>query len=100
MPGIARLVVKYKKAVYHVMSRTALDGYVPEDVENDFLPRHIRRLQKVYFSEVLGLCEYRKIFFKPYRIIYRVMGKIVHVLIIVDRRRAMQSLLQRRLLNT
>ena len=47
----------------------------------------------------LGIREYREIFFKPYRIIYRIMGKNVYVLLIVDDRRDMQSLLQRRLLN-
>ncbi len=47
----------------------------------------------------LGIREYREIFFKPYRIIYRVMDNIVYVLLIVDGRRDMQSLLQRRLLN-
>jgi hypothetical protein len=37
MPRIARLIVKQKEAVYHVMSRTALHGYVTGDVEKDFL---------------------------------------------------------------
>jgi toxin ParE1/3/4 len=46
----------------------------------------------------LGIREYREIFFKPYRIIYRVMDKNVYVLLICDGRRDMQSLLQRRLL--
>lgn len=46
----------------------------------------------------LGIREYREIFFKPYRIIYRVMGKKVYVLLIVDGRRDMQALLQWRLL--
>jgi toxin ParE1/3/4 len=47
----------------------------------------------------LGIREYRQIFFKPYRILYRVMEKNVYVLLIVDGRRDMQSLLQRRLLD-
>jgi toxin ParE1/3/4 len=47
----------------------------------------------------LGIREYREIFFKPYRIIYRIMKKKVFVLLIVDGRRDMQSLLQRRLLD-
>jgi len=47
----------------------------------------------------LGIREYREIFFKPYRIVYRVMENIVYVLLIVDGRRDMQFLLQRRLLN-
>ena len=46
----------------------------------------------------LGIRDYREIFFKPYRVIYRVMGKVVHVFLIADGRRDMQTLLQRRLL--
>ncbi len=46
----------------------------------------------------LGIREYREVFFKPYRIIYRVLGETVHVLVIADGRRDMQALLQRRLL--
>ena len=46
----------------------------------------------------IGLKEYREIFFKPYRIIYRVMAENVYVFVIVDGRRDMQALLQRRLL--
>lgn len=54
----------------------------------------------IYPEELLklGIREYREIFFKPYRIIYRVMDKKVYVLLIADGRRVMQSLLQRRLL--
>lgn len=46
----------------------------------------------------LGIRDYREVFFKPYRVIYRVMGDAVYVLLIVDGRRDMQTLLQRRLL--
>jgi toxin ParE1/3/4 len=46
----------------------------------------------------IGVREYREFFFKPYRIIYRVMDKNVYVLLIVDGRLDKQSLLQRRLL--
>jgi len=46
----------------------------------------------------LGIREYREIYFKPYRIIYRVIDKNVYVLLIVNGRRDMQALLQRRLL--
>ena len=45
-----------------------------------------------------GVREYRELFFKPYRIIYRVMEEKVFVLLIADERRDMQTLLQRRLL--
>ena len=56
MPRIARLKVKGEPAVYHVMSRTALDGFVLGDVEKDYLLKLIKRLSKIYFSEVLGFC--------------------------------------------
>jgi toxin ParE1/3/4 len=46
----------------------------------------------------LGIREYREIFFKPYRIIYRVMDEHVYVFLIADGRRDIQTLLQRRLL--
>jgi toxin ParE1/3/4 len=46
----------------------------------------------------IGVREYREIFFKPYRIIYRVIDNKVYVLFIADGRRDMQTLLQRRLL--
>lgn len=47
---------------------------------------------------LLGIHEYREIFFKPYRIIYKVIENTVYIMIITDGRRDMQSLLQRRLL--
>lgn len=47
----------------------------------------------------LGIREYRQTFFKPYRIIYRVIGKQVVIYLIADGRRDMQSLLSRRLLS-
>ena len=75
--------------------------YVLEQIEKAF-----SRLSKfpergAYPKELLalGIREYREIFFKPYRIIYRVVGKNVYVLLIVDGRRDMQTLLQRRLLD-
>lgn len=46
----------------------------------------------------LGIKEYRQVFFKPYRVIYRVAGNQVIVYLIVDGRRDMQSVLARRLL--
>jgi len=46
----------------------------------------------------MGIRDYRETFFKPYRIIYRIIGDKVYVLLITDGRRDMQSLLQRRLL--
>jgi toxin ParE1/3/4 len=46
----------------------------------------------------VGIQEYRQVFFKPYRIIYRTIGTQVVIYVIADGRRDMQSLLSRRLL--
>ncbi len=46
----------------------------------------------------LGIKEYREIFFKPYRIGYRVKASSVFVYLIADGRRDFQGLLMRRLL--
>lgn len=46
----------------------------------------------------LGIREYRQTFFKPYRLICRVIEQRVYVYLIADGRRDMQSLLARRLL--
>lgn len=46
----------------------------------------------------LGIKDYRQTAFKPYRVIYRVLGSQVVIYLIVDGRRNMQSVLARRLL--
>ena len=46
----------------------------------------------------LGIKDYRQTAFKPYRVIYRVLGGQVVIYLIVDGRRDMQSVLARRLL--
>ena len=56
MARIARMVVKDEPAVYHVMSRTALDGFVLGDLEKEYLLELIKKLSKAYFAEVLGFC--------------------------------------------
>lgn len=56
MPRIARLVVKGEPAVYHVISRSALDGYSLGDGEKEYLVALMKRLASVYFAEVFGYC--------------------------------------------
>jgi putative transposase len=56
MARIARLKVSGEPAVYHLISRTTLEGFVLGDVEKDYLLGLIRRLSGVYFAEVLGFC--------------------------------------------
>lgn len=58
----------------------------------------------VYPKELsaLGIKEYREVYFKPYRIIYRALSNentgCVYIYLIADGRRDLQSLLTRRLL--
>jgi toxin ParE1/3/4 len=46
----------------------------------------------------LGDQEYRQVFFKPYRLIYRIVEQQVVIYLIADGRRDLQTLLARRLL--
>lgn len=74
--------------------------YVLDQIESKFVSLSEMPERGVYPKELstLGIHDYREIFFKPYRIIYRVDGDNVYVYLIVDGRRDMQTLLQRRLL--
>jgi REP element-mobilizing transposase RayT len=56
MPRKARMVVKGESAVYHVMSRTALEGFVLGDIEKDYLLQLIKHFSSIYFTEILGYC--------------------------------------------
>ncbi len=74
--------------------------YVLEQIEKAFSSLSEYPERGNYPTELLeiGIREYREVFFRPYRIIYRVMENNVYVLVIADGRRDMQTLLQRRLL--
>lgn len=74
----------------YVLSRieTALDD-LSDSPERGAYPKELL---------ALGIREYREIFFKPYRIIYRIVENNFYILLIVDGRRDMQALLKRRLL--
>ena len=69
MPRMARLVVKGEPAVYHVICRSALDGFALGDVEKEQFVKLLRELSSVYFVEVFG---------------FSVMGNHVHVLLRMD----------------
>ena len=79
-PGRADHVLEQIQKAFHSLSEHPQRGNSPKELRD------------------IGIREYREIFFKPYRIIYRVMGDNVYVLVIADGRRDMQALLQRRLL--
>lgn len=77
-------------------------AYVLDEVEKVLVSLAQHPERGAYPKELLsvGLREYREVFFKPYRVIYRVMAKNVYVMVVADGRRDMQSLLQRRLLQS
>ena len=56
MPRIPRMVIEDETTVYHVMSRTALDGFPLGDIEKDFMLDLIKRYSSLYLVEILGFC--------------------------------------------
>ena len=62
------------------------------------LERHPERGHFLPELRALGIKTFREVHFKPYRVIYEVIGRAVFVLLIVDGRRSLQAILERRLL--
>ena len=56
MPRTQRMIIDDQSTVYHVMSRTALDGFPLADIEKDFMLDLIRRYAALYLVEILGFC--------------------------------------------
>jgi putative transposase len=54
MPRMARIFVKGEELVYHIISRTALEGYVIEEADKDYFVELLKHLSQVYFVEVMG----------------------------------------------
>jgi REP element-mobilizing transposase RayT len=50
------MIISDEKAIYHVMSRTALDGFPLKDTEKDYMLDLIKRFSALYFTEILGFC--------------------------------------------
>lgn len=73
--------------------------YILDKIEETFLSLADNPERRTYPNELLavGLREFREVYFKPYRIIYRISSQSVYVMVITDGRRDMQSLLERRL---
>ena len=69
--------------------------YVLDQFEKKFVSLSELPERGVYPKELLslGIRDYREIFFKPYRIIYRIDNKNVYIYLIADGRRDMQTLL-------
>ena len=56
MARIPRLLVKGNEAIYHIISKTALDGFIIGDVEKEYLFNLIKRLSAVFMTEIFGFC--------------------------------------------
>ncbi|MCP4745437.1 MAG: hypothetical protein GY874_04735 [Desulfobacteraceae bacterium] len=56
MPRIRRLTNNEQATVYHVMSRTALDGFPIGNSEKDFLLNLIKSFSSIYLVEIIGFC--------------------------------------------
>ncbi len=56
MARMPRFLIPHQQTTYHVISRTALDGYPLGDQEKSLLLATITQLSRVYFCEVLGFC--------------------------------------------
>ena len=80
VPGNADYVLTQIEKVFSSLSEAPDRGVFPKELLS------------------LGIREFREVFFKPYRIIYRVIGDAAYVYLIADGRRDMQTLLERRLI--
>ncbi|MBU1170607.1 MAG: hypothetical protein KKD44_13685, partial [Proteobacteria bacterium] len=66
MPRTTRMVIRDEKSVYHVISRTALDGFPFGAVEKEKFVSILKRFARIYFTEILG---------------YAVLSNHVHILV-------------------
>lgn len=76
-------------------ARALLDGLV---ARAEALERFPEREGVPEELDRLGIRTFRQLVLPPYRIVYRVVGQEVLILLIADGRRDMQALLERRLL--
>ena len=106
MPFVVQLTddaARDLEEIFDYLSRQDAPGraeHVLERIEKVFQALSALPARGSYPRELLelGIREYREVFLKPYRIISRVMGDRVYVLVIADGRRDMRALLQWRLL--
>jgi hypothetical protein len=56
MPRTSRMIIQNEAAIYHVMSRTALDGFPLQALEKDYLVELIQRMGNLFFTEIYGYC--------------------------------------------
>jgi REP element-mobilizing transposase RayT len=56
MARIPRIMITGEPTAYHIVSKSALDGYPIDDVDKDFFVSQLVKLSRLYFVEVLGFC--------------------------------------------
>ncbi|MBU1170871.1 MAG: hypothetical protein KKD44_15025 [Proteobacteria bacterium] len=66
MPRTTRMVIRDEKSVYHVISRTALDGFPFGTVEKEKFVSILKWFARIYFTEILG---------------YAVLDNHIHILV-------------------
>jgi len=76
----AEYVLDKLQTVCLSLDKLAARGHIPPELER------------------VGVTTYRQVHFKPYRVIYQISGQNVYIHCVLDGRRDMQSLLERRLL--
>ena len=62
------------------------------------LAEHAERGVVVGELRAIGITQYQQVVWKPYRVVFEIQADTVFVLVIVDGRRDLQTLLQQRLL--
>jgi len=77
-----------EQAAYVLEQLESLCSRLAELPERGHVPPELDRI---------GVTNYREVHFKPYRVIYEVQGQDVLIACVLDGRRDMQSLLERRL---
>jgi putative transposase len=56
MPRTSRMLNSGEKTVYHIISRTALDGFPFGDIEKEEFVKIVKQINSVYFSDMIGFC--------------------------------------------
>jgi REP-associated tyrosine transposase len=56
MARTPRILITGDPTAYHIMSRTALEGFPLGDVEKEYFVSVVRKVSKLYFVEILGFC--------------------------------------------
>lgn len=56
MPRIARLIDTDQPTIYHIISRTVLDGFPMGADEKDYLVSVFKKYTQLYFTDVFGYC--------------------------------------------